>query len=79
MTVEPGLGGQKLIPEMIEKVRKLKEYIDKENLNLDIEVDGGIKTNNIEDLKQAGANIFVAGTAIVESDDMEKTIETLKN
>lgn len=79
MTVEPGLGGQKLIPEMIEKVRKLKEYIDKENLNLDIEVDGGIKTNNIEELKQAGANIFVAGTAIVESDDMEKTIETLKN
>lgn len=79
MTVEPGLGGQKLIPEMIEKVKTLKRYIDKNNLEIDIEVDGGIKTDNIEELKRAGANIFVAGTAIVESNNMEETIENLKN
>ena len=79
MTVEPGLGGQKLIPETVEKVKTLKEYIDKNNLEVDIEVDGGIKPENIESLKTAGANIFVVGTAIVESNDMEKTIDTLRS
>ncbi len=59
MTVEPGLGGQKLIPETLEKVKKLKEYLEKNNLDLDIEVDGGIKPDNIELAKSAGANIFV--------------------
>lgn len=79
MTVEPGLGGQKLIPETIEKVRTLKKYIDENGLDLDIEVDGGVKPENIESLKSAGANIFVVGTAIVESDNMEKTIDTLRS
>ncbi len=79
MTVEPGLGGQKLIPETLEKVRALKEYIDKNKLDIDIEVDGGIKTENIELAKKAGANIFVVGTAIVNSDNMEETIEGLRN
>ncbi len=79
MTVEPGLGGQKLIPETIEKVRTLKKYIDENGFDLDIEVDGGIKPENIESLKSAGANIFVVGTAIVESNDMEKTIDTLRS
>lgn len=79
MTVEPGLGGQKLIPETLEKVQKLKTYINENNINIDIEVDGGIKPENIEEAKKAGANIFVVGTAIVNSDNMEETIETLKN
>lgn len=79
MTVEPGLGGQKLIPETIQKVRDLKKYIDENNLELDIEVDGGIKEENIEEVKNAGANIFVVGTAIVKSDNMEGTINTLRN
>lgn len=79
MTVEPGLGGQKLIPETLEKVQKLKTYISENNINIDIEVDGGIKPENIEEAKKAGANIFVVGTAIVNSDNMEETIETLKN
>lgn len=79
MTVEPGLGGQKLIPETIQKVRNLKKYIDENNLELDIEVDGGIKPENIEEVKNAGANIFVVGTAIVKSENMEETIETLRN
>lgn len=78
MTVEPGLGGQKLIPETIDKVRKLKKYIDENNLDLDIEVDGGIKEDNIEEVKKAGANIFVVGTAIVKSDNMEDTIDTMR-
>ena len=79
MTVEPGLGGQKLIPETLEKVSILKKYIDENNIDIDIEVDGGIKPENIEDAKNAGANIFVVGTAIVESENMEETIGTLRN
>ncbi len=78
MTVEPGLGGQKLIPETVEKVRALREYITKNNIDIDIEVDGGIKEDNIETVKEAGANIFVAGTAIVKSDNMEETIENMR-
>ena len=78
MTVEPGLGGQKLIPETLEKVSILKKYIDENNIDIDIEVDGGIKPENIEDAKNAGANIFVVGTAIVNSDNMEETIEVLR-
>lgn len=79
MTVEPGLGGQKLMPETLEKVKTLKKYIDENNIDIDIEVDGGIKPENIEDAKNAGANIFVVGTAIVNSDNMEETIDTLRN
>lgn len=79
MTVEPGLGGQKLILETLEKVKQLKQYIDQNEIEIDIEVDGGIKPENIEEAKQAGANIFVVGTAIVNSDNMEETIENLRN
>ena len=78
MTVEPGLGGQKLMPETLEKVNTLKKYIDENGIDIDIEVDGGIKPENIEDAKNAGANIFVVGTAIVNSDNMEETIDTLR-
>lgn len=79
MTVEPGLGGQKLIPETLEKVRTLKEYIDKNNIDIDIEVDGGINSDTIEAAKDAGANIFVAGSAVVNKDDYEEAIEDLRN
>ena len=78
MTVEPGFGGQKLIPETIEKVRKLKEYIINNNLEVDIEVDGGINLDNVELLKKAGANIIVVGTAIINSEDNKRTIEQIK-
>lgn len=78
MTVEPGLGGQKLIPETIDKVKELKQYIDENNIEIDIEVDGGIKENNVTNLIDAGANIIVAGTAIVDSEDYTQTIENLK-
>ena len=78
MTVEPGLGGQKLIPETLDKVRTLKEYIEKNNIDIDIEVDGGINADTIDSAKEAGANIFVIGTAIVKSDDIEKTVEDFR-
>lgn len=78
MTVEPGKGGQKLIPETINKVKQLKEYTEKNSIDIDIEVDGGINLENKEELKQAGANILVAGNAIISSTDYKKTIAKIK-
>lgn len=78
MTVEPGLGGQELITKTISKVEELKKYIDKNNIDIDIEVDGGINLKNVEILKQAGANIIVAGTAILSSKDYKEVIKELK-
>lgn len=78
MTVEPGFGGQKLIPETIEKVKKLKEYIETKKLEIDIEVDGGINLENVNLLKEAGANIIVAGTAIINAKDYKEVIERIK-
>ena len=78
MTVEPGFGGQKLIPATIEKVRKLKEYIEINNIEVDIEVDGGINLDNVGLLKEAGANIVVVGTAIINSENYKDVIEKIK-
>ena len=78
MTVEPGYGGQKLIPETIDKVKELKKYIENKNIDLDIEVDGGINLENVEELKIAGANVIVAGTSIINSADYKETILNLK-
>ena len=78
MTVEPGKGGQKLIPETIEKIRNLRNYIDNNNLEVDIEADGGINLDNIEEIKEAGVDIAVAGTCIIESDNFKETINMLK-
>lgn len=79
MTVEPGYGGQKLIPETIEKVKALKTYIKENNIDMDIEVDGGINLENKEILKEAGANIIVAGSCILNSKDYKWVIEELKD
>ncbi len=78
MTVEPGLGGQKLIPETLEKVKKLKEYIEENNLEIDIEVDGGMNVETAEMAKGVGANILVSGSYIIKSEDYKKTISELK-
>ena len=78
MTVEPGYGGQKLIPETIEKVKALNDYIMENNIEIDIEVDGGINLENKELLKEAGANIIVAGSSIINSKDYKATIEKIK-
>ena len=78
MTVEPGKGGQKLIPETVEKVKQLKQYLEKEKLDIDIEVDGGVTIENKEILKNAGANILVSGSCIVNSKDYKEAIQAIK-
>ena len=79
MTVEPGEGGQSLIQETIEKIKKIREYIDSNNLDTEIEVDGGVNLDNIKMLKDAGADIAVAGTSIINSKDYRYTINKLKD
>ena len=78
MTVEPGKGGQTLLSEMINKIEALKKYIDDNNLEIDIEADGGINLNTCEAVKEAGANILVAGTAILMAKDYKEIIDELK-
>lgn len=79
MTVEPGKGGQTLITDMLEKISTLKKYIDQNNLEIDIEVDGGINLKTAPRVKEAGANILVAGTAILAASDYSIIINELKN
>ena len=79
MTVEPGKGGQELIIPTIEKIKELKEFINKNNIDIDIEADGGIKTENVDKVKNAGANIIVSGSGIVNSDNFGDTISKLKS
>lgn len=74
MTVEPGFGGQSLIPETIDKVRVLREYAVANGIDVDIEVDGGINADNLHLLTSAGANVIVAGSAIFRADEPEKVI-----
>lgn len=78
MTVEPGEGGQELIPETILKVETLKKYVEKNNIEIDIEVDGGINSENSKKLQSVGVNILVVGTYIINSKDYKKTIIELK-
>lgn len=68
MTVNPGFGGQKMIPYTIDKVRDLKAIIDRKGLKTDIEVDGGVNLDNVATLMDAGANIIVAGSAVFQGD-----------
>ena len=79
MTVEPGKGGQTMITDMLAKISKLKEYIEKEKLEVDIEVDGGINLATKDRVKNAGANILVSGTAILKATDYKVIIDELKN
>ena len=81
MSVFPGFGGQKFIPETIKKIKDLKEIKDKNNYNFDIEVDGGVNFLNSKDIINAGANILVSGTTIFKENngDIKKNIETLKS
>ncbi len=79
MTVEPGKGGQELIPDTIEKIKELDKYVKENNLEIDIEADGGINTENVSLVKEAGANIIVSGTAITASENFKETVEKLIN
>ena len=80
MSVHPGFGGQKFIPDVIKKIEKLKLIKNEKNLNFDIEVDGGINFENSKSVIEAGANILVSGTTIFKSNngDIKKNIDTLK-
>lgn len=74
MTVEPGFGGQKLIPETLPKIKTLKEYADANGYSIDIEVDGGIGPDNVGLLTQNGANVIVAGSAVFKASDYAEVI-----
>jgi len=81
MSVEPGFGGQKFMPEVLEKTKSVRELIDKQNLNVDVEIDGGINFENCSKAKNAGANILVSGSTIFKENkgDLKKNIEILRN
>ena len=78
MTVEPGKGGQTLLTDMVDKISKLKKYVDENNIEIDIEADGGINLKTAGAVKQAGANILVSGTAILIAKDYKVIIDELK-
>ncbi len=78
MTVVPGFGGQKFMPEMMEKVRTVRRYALSQGLKLDVEVDGGIGPDNVATVTEAGANILVAGSSIFKSKKPRATIESMR-
>ena len=78
MTVNPGFGGQAFIPEVIPKIESLREMIDKRGLDIELQVDGGIDPQTIGPVSAAGANVFVAGSAIFHSDDYAETIRLMR-
>ena len=78
MSVEPGFGGQKFIPEMLDKVRKLRAAVDEQKLNTLIEIDGGISADTIRVSAEAGCDAFVAGSAIFNKDDRAAEVENLR-
>ena len=81
MSVYPGFGGQKFIPEVLEKIKKLKKIKEEKKYNFDIEVDGGINFSNYKEVLNAGANILVSGTTIFKENNgnIKKNIEILKS
>ncbi len=81
MSVFPGFGGQKFIPEVIDKIKDLKKIKEKNNYNFDIEVDGGVNFSNFKEVLEAGANILVSGTTIFKENNgnIKKNIEILKS
>ncbi|MEC9490235.1 MAG: ribulose-phosphate 3-epimerase [Halanaerobiales bacterium] len=79
MSVNPGFGGQSYIPQMTEKITKLKKMIAANNYNCKIEVDGGIKTYNLKEIVKAGADIIVAGSAIFGAADPGKTLTEMRS
>jgi ribulose-phosphate 3-epimerase len=81
MSVNPGFGGQKFMPEVLDKVKQLKKILSEKNLNFDIEIDGGINFDNCQSAIEAGANILVSGTTVFKSNngDIKKNINLLKS
>ena len=81
MSVEPGFGGQKFMPEVLDKVKKIKEIVTEKKLNIDIEIDGGINFKNSKLVKDAGANVLVSGSTIFDENngDLKKNIGLLRS
>ena len=79
MSVNPGFGGQKFISRTLPKIKKLRSLIDQSGKDIRLEVDGGINEQNIKEISDAGADTFVMGSAIFNSDDYKKTISTVRN
>ena len=81
MSVEPGFGGQKFMPEVLEKTKEVRSLIDSQNLNVDVEIDGGINFENCSKAKNAGATILVSGSTVFRENkgDLKKNIEILRN
>ena len=78
MTVNPGFGGQKFIPEMLGKITRLRKMINERNLTVDIQVDGGINATTARQVVAAGANILVAGSAIYQAENIEQAIRDIR-
>lgn len=78
MSVNPGFGGQKFIPYTVEKIKKLRQMLDEAGLDTDIQVDGGVSAANVRTLIEAGANVFVAGSAVFKNDAAANTKEFLE-
>lgn len=78
MSVNPGFGGQSFIPEALEKLRRCRELIDASGREIRLEIDGGVKVDNIQEIARAGADTFVAGSAIFGSDDYATTIKSMR-
>lgn len=82
MSVHPGFGGQKFIPESLDKIQKIRKMIEEQKLDVDIQVDGGIYLSNVREVLDAGANVIVAGSAVFNGDPAENTrafMEILKS
>lgn len=79
MSVNPGFGGQSFIPETLQKIKRLRRIVDRNHSLLEIEVDGGIKVENIGEVSKAGGNVFVVGTGIFKTKDYQKTMLQLKH
>ncbi|MCK9397752.1 MAG: ribulose-phosphate 3-epimerase [Methylobacter sp.] len=78
MSVNPGFGGQSFIPSSLGKLREVRKRIDDSGLNIRLEIDGGVKTDNIRSIKEAGADTFVAGSAIFSQPDYKKVIDDMR-
>jgi ribulose-phosphate 3-epimerase len=78
MSVNPGFGGQKFIPGVLDKVRAVRKLIDAKGLNTRLEIDGGVKVDNIGEIARAGADMFVAGSAIFGAKDYRATIASMR-
>ena len=79
MTVKPGFAGQKIITSCIKKIKALSTYLKHNNLEIPIQVDGGIKSDNVSRLTSAGANIIVSGTGIFKTNDYKETVKEMIN